>query len=137
MYLRKSEITFVILIYLSFTSWQVKADSLPKITPDVEYQRYDEPEGKEYQQFLPPAPDGMWYYTRMKGIGNVDNTPEKEEVVLITIQYSHEAEYYGQALLLICTKEEGILKKKELLEIYNYEAKEAFFQKAYSSLVFG
>lgn len=136
MYPVEGKIAFVILLYLIFFSWQVKANSLQKEVSQVEYQGYLEWEGKEYQQFLPPEPEGMWYYTKMKGIGNVDNTPEKEEVVLITVQHQIGAEYVEQAFLLVCTKAEGVLKKKGLLKLYDYGAEETSFQGAYPSLVF-
>ena len=126
----------MVLIYFIFTSWQVKADFSPKTISEVKYQHYNEWEGKEYQQFLPSAAEEMWYYTRMKGIGNIDNTSKREEVVLVTEQYGHEAEYLRRAFLLVCINEEGVLKNKELIEVYNYEEREESFQNAYPSLVF-
>jgi len=137
MYPLKGEIAFVVLICFIFTSWQIKADSSPKTIPEVKYQHYNESEGKEYQQFLPPAPEGMWYYTRMKGIGNVDNPSEKEEVVLITVQPNSDPEsHLVQAFLLVCTEETGILRKKNLLKLYDHEAEETSSQNVYPSLVF-
>lgn len=137
MYFLKKHVSLMIVIYLIFACCQVKADSPTKAVSEVEYQRYNELSGKVYQQFLPSPPEGMWYFTRIKGVGNVDNTPEKEAVVLITVQPNSDPQsHLVQAFLLICTEEAETLTKKELLKLYDRDAKETSSQNVYPPLVF-
>jgi hypothetical protein len=124
---------------LVFAPWQVKADSPQKTIPYVEYQLYNEQEGKEYQQFLPSLHEGQWYWTRMVGIGNVDNIPDVEEIALITLQNSEEHRepfQYWQAFLLVCVRHEKSLEKKYLLEIFNNTEKEFSTEKPHPPMIF-
>lgn len=120
---------------------QVNAEDLQSV--QIKYKRFEEPEGKEYQQFLPSLHGGQWYWIRMMGIGNVDDTPNTEEVVLITLQNSEENSekgrepfQYWQAFLLVCARQGEVLKKKYLLEIFDNTTKEFFTEKPYPPLVF-
>ena len=70
----------------------VSADAqTPKIS-DVEYQRYEwtndnDFEGHAYHRFLDTRlPKGLYYFTRMVATANINGTPEKETIVLITIE---------------------------------------------------
>ena len=98
----------------------VNADTQTPKDSDVEYQGYQWPfdlGGQKYQRFLAaPAPEGLSYYTRMKTIGNIDDTPEKETIVLMT---ANAGEEWVQAFLLIAEDEAGVLKKKELFKLFD------------------
>jgi hypothetical protein len=134
---------FLVFPCLILVSWQAKADIPQETVSCVEYQHYDEQEGKEYQRFLPPLHEGQWYYTRMVGIGNVDNTPDVEEIALITLQNSvqnseehREPSQYWQAFLLVCIRHEKGLEKKYLLEIFNNTEKEFSTEKPHPPMIF-
>ena len=44
------------------------------------------PDGQKYHRFLTATPpQELHYNTRMKASGNIDDTPEKETVILMTI----------------------------------------------------
>jgi len=140
MYSIKSAFFFVFSC-LILASWQAKADTPQETISHVEYQLYNEQEGEEYQQFLPPLPlhEGQWYWTRMVGIGNVDNTPDIEEIALITLQNSAENRepfQYWRAFLLVCVRHEKVLEKKYLLEIFNNTEKEFSTDKPYPPMIF-
>ncbi|MFQ6040308.1 MAG: tol-pal system YbgF family protein [Candidatus Poribacteria bacterium] len=130
---RSSIIFAVISLCLLIPAVRINAGKSPRPTLQkgedaeyvrIEYKGFEESEGKEYQQFFPHLREGEgWYWTRMKGIGNVDNTPEKEEVVLITVQ-EHTNWDYRQAFLLVCTRKNEAIEKKYLLEIFNNEKEE-------------
>jgi len=138
---RSSAIFAVVSLCLLIFALRINAEKSPQPpllkgnnseNGQIEYKGFEETEGKEYQQFFPPLREGEglplnkvkgWYWTRMKGVGNVDNTPEKEEVVLITVQ-EHTNWDYRQAFLLVCTRKNEAIEKKYLLEIFNNEKKE-------------
>jgi len=139
MYLIKNGV--ILVIFCLVFSWQIRAESPQEIISSVKYQRYGEQEGKEYQQFLPPLPlhEGQWYWTRMTGIGNVDNNPDIEEIALITSQKSGEHRepfQYWQAFLIVCVRHEKSLEKKYLLEIFNNTEKEFSTDKPYPHIIF-
>jgi hypothetical protein len=139
MYLIKNGV--ILAIFCLVFSWQIRAESPQEIVSSVKYQHYDEQEGKEYQQFLPPLPlhDGQWYWTRIVGVGNIDNTLDIEEIALITSQKSggHKEPFqYGQAFLIVCIRHEKGLEKKYLLEIFNNTEKEFSTDKPYPPMIF-
>ena len=67
-------------ILLILSCWTVRAE--------VEYRYYDlptDPEGQKYHRFLTITPPQERHYnTRMKAAGNIDATPEKETIILLT-----------------------------------------------------
>ena len=69
-----------------------------------------------YQQFLPsPLPEKYRYETLRAAIANVDDTPEKETIVL-TATYREDIGMYEEwaqaSLLIVTTEADGSLKKK-------------------------
>ena len=118
-----------IAISLILSCGIVSADTQTPETPDVEYYSYDpydfptDPEGEKYHQFLAtPPPDTLSYTTRMKAIANIDDTPEKETIVLMVTQPKGELIEWGQwnqAFLLIAENEaDGLPKKKDLFKLF-------------------
>ena len=108
-------------IGLMLNSWAVSAAPPTPETPDVEYQRYPRwnfSEGREYHRFFPtPAPKGHLYNTWMKATANIDDTPEKETIVLIFAETGRTGnpKDWGQVFLLIAdeTGTGGFPKKKD------------------------
>ncbi|MDE0683834.1 MAG: hypothetical protein OXI63_13030 [Candidatus Poribacteria bacterium] len=103
----------------------VSADTQTPQNADIEYKGYldapIDPEGQKYHRFLQfPAPQGASYNTRMKATANVDNTPEKETIVLMVAEAGEEWRDWCQAFLLIVGAEtEGAVpKKKELFKLF-------------------
>ena len=93
-------------------------------TPDVEYHRYDhppDPEGQIYHHFLPDLPpEGPYYHTRKKAIANIDDTPEKETIVLMVVNSGEELDEWVRAFLLIVdTEVEEALKKKDFFNLFD------------------
>ena len=100
-------------------------------TPEIEYHGYDwydlpEPRAEMYHRFLaPPPPEKLVYTTRKKAIANIDDTPEKETIVLMVAQpRGEDAEggdwgVWNQAFLLIAENEVyGFPKKKDLFKLF-------------------
>jgi hypothetical protein len=97
---------------------------------DVEYIGYDWPfgrDGQKYHRFLGnPQPENFSfaYSTRLKAIANIDDTPEKETIVLMVGQTSQGGADWGQwnqAFLLIAeadTETDALPKKKELFKLF-------------------
>ncbi|MXV75984.1 hypothetical protein F4Z99_17130 [Candidatus Poribacteria bacterium] len=120
-------ILFVLSILLILNCWTVNADPPTPETPDVEYKRYADfpidPEGRKYHRFLRfPAPQGFSYTTQKTALANIDNTPEKETIVLMVAEGGgDEWRDWCQAFLLITEAEtEGILpKKKDLFKLFD------------------
>ncbi len=119
----------LLYILLTLTAFGVNADTQTRKTPDVEYHSYDhydfpsDPEGEKYHRFLAtPPPDTLSYTTRKKAIANIDDTPEKETIVLMVTQPRGEWVEWGQwnqAFLLIAESEaDGIPKKKDIFKIF-------------------
>ena len=92
-------------------SVSVNADTSKTTTSTVTYgYRYFSDDLAEYHRFLPtPAPEGLYYQGRMIALGNIDNTPEKEVIVLLVVgtkprpTFSDHADFgnWSQAFLLI------------------------------------
>ncbi len=90
-------------------------------TPKFEYHYYDNlasREGQTYHRFLAaPPPEGLRYTTVMKAMANIDDTPEKENIVLMI---ANGGEEWVQAFLLITdTQADGSPKKKELFKLFD------------------
>ena len=91
-------------------------------TPEFEYHYYYDnlfiPAGQKYHRFLgAPPPEGLRYTAVMKVIANIDNTPEKESIVLMI---AHGGEEWVQGFLLITdTQADGSPKKKELFKLFD------------------
>ncbi len=94
-----------------FSRYTVTREKLTK-TADVEYYGYDvrhEPEGQKYHRFLgTPPPEGASYGTRQKAVANIDDTPEKETIVLMVVNSKEEWRAWSQAFLLITEPETEI-----------------------------
>ncbi|RKU18503.1 hypothetical protein C6503_09345 [Candidatus Poribacteria bacterium] len=113
-------------IWLMLSGWAVSAAPPTAETSDVKYERYPRwnfSEGREYHRFFPtPAPKGHFYNTWMKATANIDDTPEKETIVLIIAETgtSGDTDDWGQAFLLIAdeTGTGGIPKKKDFFTFF-------------------
>ena len=108
--------------------WAVNAADPPTSeTSDAEYKAYTDfpidPEGLKYHRFLRfPAPKGASYSTRGKAIANIDNTPEKETIVLMVAEAGEEWRDWCQAFLLIAeaeTEAGQLPRKKELFKLFD------------------
>ena len=107
-----------------FSRYPVTKEKLAK-TADVEYYSYDvrhEPEGEKYHRFLAtPPPEGASYGTRQKAVANIDDTPEKETIVLMVVNSKEEWRAWSQAFLLITepeTERDGFPKTKALFGLF-------------------
>ncbi|MCY3548889.1 MAG: VCBS repeat-containing protein [Candidatus Poribacteria bacterium] len=109
----------------------VNADTqTPKIS-DIEYQRYEwtndnDFEGHAYHRFLATQlPKGLYYFTRMVATANINDTPEKETIVLITIDKKVSSYPYDsdcvQAFLLITEtgSQVGAPTKKHVFKLFD------------------
>ena len=114
-------------ILLILGCWTVNADPpTPKVS-DVEYKSYPDhpidPEGRKYHRFLQfPAPPDASYSTRSKAVANIDNTPEKETIVLMVAEAGEEWRDWCQAFLLIAeteTEADEFPKKKDLFKLFD------------------
>ena len=117
---------FGLFIWLIPSGWAVSADTATPETSEVEYQQYSWREGQKYHRFLPATrSEELYYNTQLKATANIDDTPERESVVLIlldmpTIQYYPFAGKWVQAFLLIADETEaGVLKKKVLFKLFD------------------
>ena len=122
-------ILFGLTISLILTAFVVDADTRTVKTSDIEYHFYDrydfpsDPDGKIYHRFLATPPPGILSYsTRMKAIANIDDTPQKETIVLMVTQPKGEWVDWGQwnqAFLLIAADEtDGFPEKKDLFKLF-------------------
>ena len=75
-----------------------------------------------YHHFLPILlPEGLSYSQGMEAVANIDDTPGKETVVLMTAHTKNYPPGWFQAFLLIVEKEAGAPKKKELFKLFDSE----------------
>ena len=107
-----------------FNRYTVTREKLKK-TAEIESYSYDvrhEPEGQKYHRFLAtPPPEGASYGTRQKAIANIDDTPEKETIVLMVVNSKEEWRAWSQAFLLITepeTEVDGFPKTKALFTLF-------------------
>ncbi len=114
-------------ISLILTAFAVNADTAKTTTSKAHYSYYYHRDSSDYlkkfQGFLPdPAPEERYYHTWMTAYANVDDTPEKEDVVLIVVDtkpltFTSSRVNFGkwhQAFLLITHT-----KKKDLFKLYD------------------
>ena len=83
---KNSQITLHRLaILLILTAFVVNADTAKTTTSQVTYNYYTLFNHlEEYQGFLPsPVPEELHYHGRMRATANIDDTPEKENIVLM------------------------------------------------------
>ena len=117
----------VLSILLVLSGWAASAAPPTPETSDVEYQGYEwphDPEGRIYHRFLPiPAPKGLYYNTWLKATANIDDTPEKETVVLMVAETGVDGPRgeWVQAFLLIAdeTGTGGFPKKKDFFRLFD------------------
>ena len=98
-------------IAMILTCAVVSAEPQTSKISDIKYQRYEwtndnDFEGHAYHRFLATRlPKGLYYFTRMVATANINDTPEKETIVLITIDEKGSSYPYDsdcvQAFLLI------------------------------------
>ena len=107
-----------------FSHYPVPREKLTK-TAEIENYSYDvrfEPEGQKYHRFLAtPPPEGASYSTRQKTVANIDDTPEKETIVLMVVNSGEEWRAWVQAFLLITepeTEVDGFPKTKALFSLF-------------------
>ena len=113
-------------ISLMLGPFAVNADTSKTTNSEVQYQRYSWREGRKYHRFFPAtAPEGLSYNTRLKATANINNTPERESVVLMlldvpTTDYYPFAGKWVQAFLLIADETEtGVLKRKAFFKLFD------------------
>jgi hypothetical protein len=113
-------------ISLILSLFAVNADTSKTTNSEVQYQRYSWREGRKYHRFfLATAPEELSYNTQLKATANIDDTPERESVVLMLLDVP-TTEYYPfsgkwvQAFLLIADETEaGLLKKKTFFKLFD------------------
>ena len=130
-------VVFLYLVTIMFPTmkYAMAEELLKNPGSEPRYEWYDEPGGEEYKDILPPLEKGKWYWIRYKGIGNIDNTNDLEEVVLVTVQNSSASDYqYEKAFILVCKRESNTLKIKYLVQIYDKAETKAH---QYPPFVFG
>ena len=108
-------------IFLMLSCFTVNADTSKPTTSEVEYHY---PEGEKYHRFLPvPPPQELHYNTRMKASENIDNTPEKETLILMTADtdISGLNGKWTQAFLIIAEAETeaALPKKRDLFKLFD------------------
>ena len=122
------QITFLgLAILLILNGSVVSADDTTPETSEIEYHYYDvpsDPEGRKYHRFFPhPAPEKLFYDTRLKITANIDDTPEKETIVGILVDSGTLGAfegYWAHAFLLILDETEvDAPKKKAFFKLYD------------------
>ena len=122
---------FTQLTLLSLSIWLILSGSAVNAAPptpeisDVKHHYYadpHDPEGQIYHRFLPaPEPEELFYDTRMKATANIDDTPEKETIVLMVVDTRRHifSGNWVQAFLLIADTEAEKPEKKDLFKLYD------------------
>lgn len=113
---------------LLLTAFSVNAQPSKTPTSEVKYSYYyytEEIHRQWYHRFLPtPLPEGLHYHTRMRATANIDDTPEKESIVLIVADTKQRAPFgtWLQAYLLITENAaDGFPKKKAFFKLFDME----------------
>ena len=112
-------------ISLIFTASAVNADTAKTTTSQVKYNYYytlDDLSEKKYYRFLPnPVPEELYYHTRMTADENIDDTPEKETVVLMVVGSKPRADFgnWHQAFLLITNTKAGKIERKAFFKLFD------------------
>ena len=122
----KRPLQITLFISLILSCFAVNADTPKPTTAKVKYQRYKPYREQQYHRFLTtPAPKGLRYNTRMAATANIDDTPQKETVVLMLVDiYVNVARYkyvgeWVQAFLLIANTEAEERQQKALFKLYD------------------
>ena len=117
---------FALVISLIHTAFAVNADTAKTTTSKAHYSYYYHRDSSDYlkkfQGFLPdPAPEELYYHAWMTAYANVDDTPEKEDVVLIGVDTKPDTPFgkWHQAFLLITHTKGAQIEKKELFKLYD------------------
>ena len=117
---------FGLAICLLLSGLALSADTPTPQTSGVRYQRFQygyEHSGQIYYRFLPaPPPEGLYYSTELKATANIDDTPEKEAVVLMLVGTEHDAFTLNWAqvyLLITDTVADGFSKKIDLFKLFD------------------
>ena len=106
-------------IWLILSGWAVSPAQQTSETSEVQYQQYSWREGHKYHRFFPATrPERLSYNTVLKATANIDDTPEKESVVLMlidmpTTQYYPFSGKWIQAFLLIADETQAAVPKKK------------------------
>ena len=107
-----------------FSRYTVTREKLTE-TAEIESYSYDvsvEPAGEKYHRFLGnPLPQETSYFTRSKTIANINDTPEKEMIVLMVTNSEDEWRAWSEAFLLIAEAETeitGFPKTKALFGLF-------------------
>ena len=121
-----------LVISLILTAFAVNADTAKTTTSKVTYSHYYFPDSSDYlkkfHSFLPDlASEELYYHTWMRTYANIDDTPEKEDVVLIVVDTkpltfaSSRADFgnWSQAFLLITHTKGEKIEKKELFKLFD------------------
>ena len=115
-------------ISLILSCFAVNADTTKTTVSEVKYQRYyaGEPAGQKYRRFFTtPAPEECFYNPRLKASANIDDTPEKETVVLILVDRYVKSHLYNrdwiQAFLVIAETDirAALPKKKAFFKLFD------------------
>ena len=116
---------FGLAICLLLSGLAVSADTPTPQTSGVRYQRFQygyEHRGRIYYRFLPsPPPEGLHYSTELKATANIDDTPEKEAVVLMLVgtEYHTYSLNWTHAYLLIADTDAAVPKKIDLFKLFD------------------
>ena len=127
--LKKTLLALAILLIL--TALPATADTPKATTSQINYSCYSPfYDLEEYHGFLPsPAPEGLHYHVRMRATANIDDTSEKEHIVLILGDtkprtFSSSPSDFGswhQAFLLIAENKAGKPEKKAFFKLFDTE----------------
>ena len=121
--LQNTLVGFVISLILSPL---VVSAELPKTaTSEVKYYHYYYEDPIGYHRLLPSlATEERRYHTRLVAEANINDTPEKEKVVLIVVDTKQHTPYgeWLQAFLLITDSDINNPKKKDLLKLFDSDS---------------
>ena len=128
-YLQTTLFGFAISLILS-TAFVANADTPQTTTSQVSYgyNYHSDDDLTKYYRFLPsPAPEGLHYHARLIARANIDNTPEKETVVLIVVEtkprtfLSSSADFSNRshAFLLIANTKGTQVEKKAFFKLFD------------------
>ena len=113
-----------LFIFVILSPLVVNAETAKPIS-EIEYYHYYYANLEGYHRFLPSlAPEELRYHTRMVADANIDDTPEKEKVVLIVVDTKQHTPYgeWLQGFLLIADTDINSPKKKDLFKLFDSDA---------------
>ena len=128
-YLQNTLFAFVISLIL-FAAFVANAEPRKTTISQVSYgyNYHSDDDFEKYYRFLPsPAPEGLHYHARLRATANVDDTPEKEQIVLIVVEtkprelFSSSADFGNRshAFLLIANTKGTKLEKKAFFKLFD------------------